>query len=263
MKKFLVLCFAFVLLVPFVSYAASIGGAETQGKGKVAVGFDSAFIFDRDLKFKSASGLSAAADVKEVEIDKGYQIMLKSSYGLLDNLDVYVKLGTADYDVDAAIYNKNTGVKDSSEEINTSTDFAYGFGLKGSYDLTEIWLIGCDLQYLMSKHKTKIAETTIATGEIESTTYKSGTFQEWHIAPYVGYRAGNFLPYLGVRYSDVKLSMKSPADSGWTDDHKYEADDNFGVFLGTDYKMGETCSLNLECRFIDETAMSAGISWKF
>ena len=263
MKKFLVLCFAFVLLVPFVSYAASIGSPETQGKGKAAVGFDSAFIFDRDLKFKSASGLSAAADVKEVEIDKGYQTMFKSSYGLLDNLDVYVKLGAADYDVDAAIYNKNTGTKDSSEEINTDTDFAYGFGIKGKYDLNETWLIGCDLQYLMSKHKTNIAETTIATGAVESTTYNSGTLKEWHIAPYVGYRAGNFLPYLGVRYSDVKLNMKNPAASGWTDDHKYEADDNVGVFLGTDYKINEACSLNLEGRFIDERAVSAGINWKF
>ena len=263
MKRIIFSALAVILCLPTAVYAASIGGAETQGKGKVAAGFDSAFIFDRDLKFKSASGLSAAADVKEVEIDKGYQIMLKSSYGLLDNLDVYVKLGAADYDVDAAIYNKNTGAKDSSDEINTDTDFAYGLGLKGSYDLTETWLIGCDLQYLRSKHKTKIAETTIATGAIESTTYKSGTFQEWHIAPYVGYRAGDFLPYLGVRYSDAKLSMKSPADSGWTDDHKYEADDNFGVFLGTDYKISETCSLNLEGRFIDETAMSFGAAYRF
>jgi len=37
----------------------------------------------------------------------------------------------------------------------------------------------------------------------------------------------------------------------------------FGVFLGTDYKLNDSWSLNLEGRFVDETAMSFAAKYKF
>lgn len=259
MKKLVALSLVTLLCLPIAVYAASIGGAETQGQGKFAVGMDTAFIFDRELKFKSASGFAANAEVRNPEIE-GYQVMVKTSYGLLDNFDAYVKLGMTDYEVEAESY--LAGAKVADEKINADTDFAYGFGLKGTYELDDDWLIGCDLQYLHSKHEAKIVETTVA-GASDSTTYKKVVIREWHIAPYIARKINNFTPYLGVRYSDMKLEMKSPAAAGWTDDHKYEADNNVGVFLGTDYKLDDNWSLNLETRFIDETALSFGGTYKF
>jgi len=259
MKKFLVLCFAFVLLVPFVSYAASIGSPETQGKGKVAVGLDNEYIFGKDWKFKSATVLSANSTIKDIETEKGYYAGMKAAYGLLDNLDVYVRLGAADYEVKGQIFTGST--PGDKLKFDTDTDFAYGLGLKGTYPLKNDWLLGCDLQYRRSKHEAEHKSTPVSGAE-ETTTYKSFVQQEWHIAPYLARKIGSFVPYLGVRYSDAKLEIKNPASSDFGEVEQ-EADDNVGVFLGTDYKMGETCSLNLEGRFIDETAMSAGISWKF
>lgn len=260
MKKLILLSLAVVLCLPVVVYAASIGGAETQGKGRLAVGLDSAFIFDRDLEFKSASGLAANGTLKNVKIDRGYQIMLKPSYGLFDNLDVYAKLGAADYEGKDESY--IGGVKDADDKTNTDTDFAYGFGMKGTYGLGNDWLIGCDLQYLRSEHKAKVTATPVA-GVASSTTYKTAESQEWHIAPYIARKINSFTPYLGIRYSDMKTKLKGPAEDGWADNVKSEADDNVGVFLGTDYKIGENWKLNLEGRFVDETAMSFGATYKF
>lgn len=44
------LCLALLLCLPLASYAASIGGVETQGQGKFAIGLDQEFVFDRDGK---------------------------------------------------------------------------------------------------------------------------------------------------------------------------------------------------------------------
>lgn len=257
-----ILVLALILCIPLASYAASIGGAETQGKGKIAVATDDSFIFGRDLKFKKSSpALAATEQIKDTEIDSAYQAMLKVSYGVLENIDAYVKLGVADYKVKGDYYRSDS--KYAEDKVNTETDFAYGFGLKGTYNLGNDWLVGCDLQYLRSKHKAKATETVVATGVSSSSDYKTGIVQEWHVAPYAGYKMGNFVPYLGVRYSDMNMKIKSPAAAGWIDSIEYEADGNVGVFLGTDYKIGEHWKFNIEGRFVDETAMSFGATYKF
>lgn len=260
MKRIIFSALVVFICLPMAVYAASIGGAETQGKGKLSIGADESIVFNKDLKFKSASGLGATQTIKNPEIDKASQEMFKASYGLLDNLDVYVKLGAADYKIKADSYVGSS--KYADEKINADTKFAYGFGLKGVYEFGNDWLVGYDLQYLRSNHRAKDTETVVG-GSSDSTTYKKALIQEWHIAPYLAKRINNFTPYFGVRYSDMRLDMKNPSASGWTDNHKYEADKNVGIFAGTDYKIGNNWKLNLEGRFIDETAMSFGATYKF
>ena len=71
MRKMIVLCLIMLFCLPLAAYAASIGGAETQGQGKVAVGWDQEFVFDRDMKFDKASwGELAPGETLEVEIDR-------------------------------------------------------------------------------------------------------------------------------------------------------------------------------------------------
>lgn len=257
MKRLIVLSLAF-LCMPIASYAASIGGAETTGKGKIALGLDTEYIFGKDWKFKSATLLPANQTIKDIETEKGYYAGMKAAYGLLDNLDIYVRAGASDYRVKSQIFTGSTA--GDKLKFDTDTDFAYGFGLKGTYNLNE-WLLGCDLQYRRSKHEAE-AKNTPVSGAESSTTYKSFVIQEWHVAPYIARKLGDFVPYLGVRYSDAKLDIERPASSVWGE-IKAEADNNVGVFLGTDYKLGESWKLNLEGRFIDETAMSFAATYKF
>ena len=260
MKRIIFSALVLFICLPMEVYAASIGGAENQGKGKLGIGADESIVFNKDLKFKSASGLGATQTIKNPEIDNASQTMLKASYGLLDNLDIYIKLGTADYEVKADSYAGSS--KDADEKINSDTSFAYGLGLKGTWELGSDWLLGYDLQYLRSKHEADVTDTEVG-GVSSSTKYKSAVVQEWHVAPYIAKKINDFTPYFGVRYSDMRLDMKNPSASGWTDNHKYEADDNVGIFAGTDYKIGENWKVNLEGRFIDETAMSFGATYKF
>jgi hypothetical protein len=252
MKKLIVLSLAALFCLPLSSYATSIGGAETQGKGKLAVGLDQEFIFDRDMK---SAGLPYVAEVKDAKIDKLNRTMLKTSYGVFDNLDVYIRLGVA---TNGKGEDKEyvSGVYDGMDSYKYKNAFAYGFGLKGTHPLKDGWLIGMDLQYL--RHKNSSTETwTDAAGNADTTSGRA-TIQEWQVAPYAAKKLGNFIPYLGCKYSDLRVNYKEP--DFW---EKYKADDNVGVFVGTDYKIGNHWKVNLEGRFVDETAMSFGATYKF
>jgi opacity protein-like surface antigen len=73
-------------------------------------------------------------------------------------------------------------------------------------------------------------------------------------------KIGNFTPYLGAKYSDVRIKSKvDEVDVKF----KFKADDNVGAFVGISYKIMEKLKVNLEGRFIDETAMSFGLTYKF
>lgn len=265
MRKLLFLSLIIFLSLPVVAKAASVGGAETQEQGVISIGLDQEFVFDRDLKLKS---MDPAPDVIleiKPEIDSMHRTMVKANYGVLDNLDIYVKLGTADFKSEMPY--TWTGSDESETgiiKIKGDNAFAYGFGAKGTYNLENDWIIGCDVQYLRHKNDCKgIASEDAEDGDEDS--FKGDvTFQEWHIAPYIAKKLGNFVPYLGVKYSDLRTKFKQT----WEDDDeagtwKIEAEDNVGVFLGTDYKVNDVWSLNLEARFVDETAMSFAAAYKF
>jgi len=212
-----------VYLVCFPVSAASIGSPETQGKGEFALGVESEVVFDRDFE---------KIDNLYPEIDKMYRGYSKLSYGIFDNWDIYVKLGIVD-----------PLIKVNSFEFDGRNSFLYGGGTKITYDLCNDWLIGTDLQYLTHKNKYCVGKMR---------------FEEWHVAPYIARKINNFTPYLGVKYSDMRVKIKNPA--GKTN---LKAKDNFGVFAGADYKINEDMLLNLEGRFIDETAMSIAFTYKF
>jgi hypothetical protein len=109
MKKVLnSIILGFFLCLPAVVYAASIGEIETQGRNKFSVGADQEFLFDRDMDLKSnwywSTPAGRSLETKE-EVNWLYRTMAKMNYGVLDNLDLYVKLGTADFE------NKNSYAK--------------------------------------------------------------------------------------------------------------------------------------------------------
>lgn len=252
MKKLIVSLITFLCL-PVAVEAASIGGVETQGQGKFSIGFDQEFVFDRDIGHKSGSFTAIdlpAVDWKEGEIDKMSRTMVKASYGLLDNLDVYLKLGIVNAEMKAKMIDAGT------EKIFTAkidNAFAWGVGLKASYEFNEDWLLGVDLQHhLRHKYDARCTYPGRADWDVDY------FFYEWHLAPYIAKRIENLVPYFGVKYSDLRIKLEKDADNVML-----EADNNFGVFLGTDYKVDDVWSLNLEARFIDEIAISFGGTHRF
>ena len=169
---------------------------KRREKKKVGVGIDQEFVFGRDLKYQS--GLEGLGN--EIEIKNISRTMAKISYGLLDNLDIYTKLGTAD-----------AKVKGPGFIAKTNNALAWAIGAKGTYELTEDWFLGANVEYLRHRHSADFNfNGNDWGGKI--------LFQEWQVAPYIAKKIGNFTPYLGVRYSDLRTRGAV----------KLKADDNFG-----------------------------------
>jgi len=95
--------------------------------------------------------------------------------------------------------------------------------------------------------------------------------KEWQVALYVNQNFGNLSPYAGVKYSNLEADWELDGSGqlfgmeySYKAEGDLEADDNFGVFLGTDiYIIPNQLSINIEVRFIDETAGTIGVNYRF
>lgn len=257
MKKLILLSLVLIFCLSGAASAAGIGGAETQGQFKFGIGLDQEFMSSRDLKFKSSNmEFLPGLEMVNSEIKNMHRTTIKGSFGVFDFLDVYVNLGAAQYEGKKEL--ELGGVTQERDKFKARRGLAYGGGLKGTYVFKNGFLIGGDLQYLSHKRKFQETATDAITGEKEAIK-GNVIFQEWQVAPYIGMKIGNWTPYLGMKYSDVKVKFKDE-EGDW---FKFMAKDKVGAFLGTDWRVSKHWRLNIEGRLVDETAVSAGITYRF
>jgi len=258
MKKVILLSLMMLLGLPFAAYAAPVGGPPVQG---LTIGFGQDFIVDREFKptpvvLPVARGTigTFGCDIRHM-----YRTMLQVGYGLFDFLEVYVKLGGAGFKFRTDIED-TFGSPVGDAVIHTKMGFAYGGGVKAAYEFKDGpakgLLIGADLQYL--RHRQRYHAMLLDDVGPDSSSGHV-TFQEWQFGPFVGYRIMNFLPYVGMKYSNVWLQF-----SGGGENNKFKADDHFGGFVGLTYDIiPRKLMLNVEGRFIDETGIDCNLIFKF
>jgi hypothetical protein len=260
MKKVILLSLMMLLGLPFAAYAAGSGGPPVPG---LTIGFGQDFESGRDMKPTPVVLPVAIGTIDgirpECHIRHWYRTMLQVGYGLFDFLEVYVKLGGAGFKFRTDIED-TLGNPVGDAVVHTKMGFAYGGGVKAAYEFKDGavkgLLIGADAQYLRHKQRYH-AMTMDDTGPCDD----SGNvlLQEWQIGPFVGYRIMNFLPYVGMKYSQVTLKF-----SGGGDYTKFRADDHFGGFVGLTYDIvPRKLMLNVEGRFIDETGINCNVIYKF
>ncbi|MDL2122144.1 MAG: hypothetical protein LWX51_03470 [Deltaproteobacteria bacterium] len=298
MKKTILVGLLMVALsLPSIGLAATVGSiAETQGAlGKFSLGLEYDGVFDRDMDFDkgsysiNADGFSDSGpipdpgdSIKDAQFESN-RIFVKGAVGFHPNLDVFVKLGAAN--VDGEFKYVEPGFPDEKNEFDGDWDFAWGIGVKAKlYQSPGGLRIMADAQYLRYKVDGDIDIDGVDLArddEQEALDYgaTSATFsydaeakiEEWQVALYVNQTFGNFSPYAGVKYSDMDMEVDVDI-AGRFDGVSYsekseldfEADDNFGIFLGTDiYLIPELLSINIEARFIDETAGTFGLTYRF
>jgi opacity protein-like surface antigen len=236
--------------------AGSIDGAKTQGFGKYSLGLETEFMFEKDLTYDKGLTLANGEAVVDEKIKHLYRLLAKYNFGFWENLDIYVKLGATNFEADYAVSN-SSGSKVREYNMDGEDDFVWGFGAKGTYEFTKGWLIGADVQFIRHRNKDTNTSNYLATN-LETNTSEKTTFLEWHAASYLAKEFENLTPYFGVRYSDMRMKVKSETSS-----YKLKAKDNFGVIAGIGYKITDNWCLNLEGRFIDETAASFSGAYKF
>jgi hypothetical protein len=86
---------------------------------------------------------------------------------------------------------------------------------------------------------------------------------EWHAAFVIAKRFDRAVPYAGLRYSDVTVDAEATVGANVYELDSAKSDTNVGIVAGVSLTLGRAVSLDIEARFGDETAFSAGFSYTF
>ena len=249
------------LCLPVPANAASIGGAETVGKGKFSVSVNQDIIFGRDGTYTGGMG----APLENLEMNSDVEVnrtMVKGSYGLASWWEVYVTVGRSSFN---SVLNWSSTIfgEKSTGKFNLKGDngLAYGFGTKVAKEFGD-WILGGDLQYL--RHKNSFNGALNMGGDFDEISLGGdASFGEFQVAPYVARKFGDIVPYLGVKYSNAKTTYNLKWEEGGTDSLDFSSAKNIGMFLGTDWKLNDSWKANLEGSLGNEKAIGFAVAYKF
>jgi hypothetical protein len=272
--------------LPLTAAAATIGNiASSQGGGGgVSVGVEYDRVFNRDLNMNSGdrttntngtittASFPASGDrVSDLKLESN-RVLAKGTLGFHQDidLDLFVKLGIAD-----VMWKATHAIAGTEQDLkfDGEADFAWGGGAKfGFYHFSNGLRIMGDVQYLTYRVKGNYSINGIDRAVFETpASYETKTkIEEWQGALYAQKFFGAVGPYLGAKYSDMKLENETSVARRSTPAYSYDeimkadARYNVGAFLGADVNLVPNhLSVNVEVRLVDETSASIGVNYKF
>ncbi|MBI3600958.1 MAG: hypothetical protein HY097_10020 [Nitrospinae bacterium] len=257
-KIILIAVFTLILSLPSPGRAATVGNsADTLGESwKFSLGLDYDMVFNRDLDNPDTS---ANDDIKI----KSNRLFLKGAVGVHPNIDLFLKLGMADAKIESI---------SGADKYEYDGGMKFGFGLGAKVKIFEPmpgFRVMGDVQYLTYEvdNTVKVNGSDLKNSGVSS--YTSNTkVTETQLALYVNQTIERLSPYLGVKYSkldgDVETNMTLSSGTRSVAKGKAGADNNFGIFAGTDiFIIPKQLSATIEGRFLDETAGTIGIRYLF
>ena len=250
--------FALTIETPLNSEVTTAG----LGSGKVVVGLDYSKILDRQL---DGSG-SASGQAKSGRITSSNQVHVKAVYSVNQYLNLYGKLGGSDWS-DKLVLNNGSQI-----ETDYEMALSWAVGANGGRQFSKNWQLFYDIQFLMARHADVSAVTD--GGRNTGSTGGSVDVDEFQVALGIGKEihtyyewASVIFPYVGVTYSTFNIDHRGLAwqRTGFTGSFEGEldADYNFGVFTGIRIANQSNWLLRFEARFLNETAFTAGLDYRY
>ena len=177
-----------------------------------------------------------------------------------EKFDFYVNIGQAqDIKYKATILGNNV-------KFDLEDEFVWGVGISYAFTSNDDPLqVGIDTKYR------QITDLDYNSVTIDGNTYSknqlggeaNAKWKEWQVALIVGKKFNHFIPYTGVKYSDVDASAKAIVSGTTYDLGSTDSEKKVGVFVGCSVIPTEQFSIDVQGRFIDETAFKASITFKF
>ena len=267
MKYALIIISCIVSVLSSVAvYAAPVGNIATPSllkKGIVYEKGDTDFIVtasgEIDLTFDQ--NLKHAADDTEY-----YFFGVKTGLLVADRFMPYAMLG-------GAAANKQQ-FQIGSHKVRWDTDYDYAWGLGCTAMVFEkelssfkqgILRIGIDGKYRQSfldVNKVKLDDNTALKANDPNLIEAVYELKQWQTAVGISYQINQMVPYLGLKYSGSAGRASANISSGEFV-NKFANKYNVGIFLGGDFVVNDSFTLNIEGRFIDETALSISGATRF
>lgn len=252
------------LLIVFIAsplFAAGItDSTKPLGHLKWAATAEDNYVFERDI--------DTPENKTKVEMEDINQIYGKLSLGLTPYFNVYAKVGASDAgDI------KDYDTSDIQLDIDTEYGLLWGVGVSGAREIFKGngWMLGLDAQFnwwrsdvdSVTFNGTKATNVggKIVDLEFQGTPFVSKRFEvpSWNLAinPYVGLKVSYFRTQTDDNITYVGAGLDRV--SSWTT----RGDDYVGVVVGTDLEIKNNIALQVEGRFIDEAAITAGGTYRF
>lgn len=213
---------------PARAYAAPAYGTDMPAKGKIRAGYQANIVLKHELK----------EGYGKITTDQHY---LDVSYGVLDWFTLDGKAGIGNTD------RKGGNVAD----VDYGYSFAGGYGFRlRLYDNEEHGVKIVGGFHHISVHPRD--------EDIGADRYES-FLDDWQLDLLCSKKFGRFTPYAGGKASVFEHVYRVNKGDRKRVSPKY----NGGVIAGFDMKVRDNVTVNVEGRFIDEDAVSAGIYYSF
>ena len=181
-------------------------------------------------------------------LDNGLAALGKVTYGINDKADVYLRLGTTRMD---NLMNDQDGVDTTSYRYQSNFNLTWGLGLKAElYDFGNGLKLGGDAQYQSTPGFSALNSSN------NGSSFKIDNFYEWHIGMHIYQTFEIFTPYIGVKWSDLRIDRQGAGGD-------LESKDVVSLYVGTDIAIAGAWKGFAEGRFVDETAFSVGANYTF
>ncbi len=243
---------------PKIPYGPGIANMQASGLGPFKASFDADWVFDRDLDEDD--------DIGSAELE-GQKYLMKLAYTINDRWEPYIKMGVS---------HLKSSWKEDGFQVKTRGENGFAFGIGGKALVREIPEYGIrftvDAQYLYTDPDIKSVHIEGVERTVSATEFK---VSEWQLAGIcskefiINGNSGNpatpysLVPYMGIAYTDSKTDVQFTSQGNSYDLGKPNSNDKFVFLTGCDVTSPENFSLNVEGRFIGETAASGGCTLKF
>lgn len=212
-----------IILLGSYAFAAPIKGPYFLKKAQFEVGIEANIIFRRDIEDITTK-------------IKSNQYFYCMSYGLLDWLNIEGKFGTGDINDDQ--YN--------NQKFYYNYNWGGGYGLRLKiYEDQNIKIISGVHHVSIHPDPNKNTDNLTHRAILDETQFDT-------IIACVGERLS---PYLGAKVSHTRLIRRIDSQRA-----TLKQEENYGLALGFDYMLKENVRFNFESRFIDEYALTCGLT---
>jgi opacity protein-like surface antigen len=151
-------------------------------------------------------------------------------------------------------------------DIKYKTDDALTWGIGTTilvWEITDRLGLGLDMKYRQTN-------PTVSKVSIDGTSFSRHDdnvsldcdYQEWQAALGLCGLTERFIGYGGIKYSDVKVSLKAKA-GGVDESDSANSAQTIGAFIGCEYTLTEDTTIGIEGRFLDEEAYTVFLTVHF
>ena len=190
---------------------------------------------DKEMKLKSVSPSGTALDPSLFDFEVKEETtayFINPGYSIKGFLDVRAILAWYDYEIDA-----RSGTQPALDNtVSVDTQFACGLGVTGRYPVGGSFYLSLDVNYVTGKFDDPSLQFSAANPLLAAADIGDIEWTELLISPMLTYYAGNFAPYVGVRYSsttaEVDTTVTLPPNPAFTQTVEYEEENAWSGLIG-------------------------------